>query len=389
MDPRRILSLLFLSTLPLVAQGQTPDPDRPAPTQAEELAKLEREKERLLREIDYVKNRVSNAKDLLTRKFAKRTLSVREIDAGRSNMAQPATPPTAPRHARLMQEDELNSHPADVMMLVGGNPVTRQAFDALVAHQSDKIAPEMRGQMALYELIRIEGAAAEFTEGEVEGVLSEVATKLAAGQSVAELAPTYGILAGSAEDGRIEVTRNSRFGPRLEQIAFELEDGATSRPFRHHAGVVVLHRDSLEKGASPELDKVVAHALHIPYTNEPEQLLKVQRAISTAQIEIVVRDKETMMLLPIVFRDAEYMPKPQPDGAGNLEVLQKTLEALKAEIKSAEASDNEVDKGRLPMLQSRFERLQKEIDGLTEQLRAEQGTDEVPQDEMSRRPVKK
>lgn len=367
----RLCSLLFVLTLPLVAQVQDP----PATTPADELTALQQEKERLLREIDYVKNRVSNAKDLLTKKFERRSLSVRAIDAGQWTLAaQPTTPQVAPRHARLMQSDELAIYGDDVMMLVSGTPISRTLFNQLVAHQGDQVPADVRGQMAVYELIRTEGTAAEFTESDVEGLLQEITTKLAAGKTVAELVPTYGTLPGAAEDGRIEVTRNSRFGPRLEQLAFSSEVGATTRPFRHHGGVVVLHKVGVEKGASPELDKVIAHALHVPYSNDPAQLQKAQVAISSAQIEIVVRDKATMMLLPMMFRDAEYRTPAGPAGdeatMQKMEVLQKSLAVLQEEIERAQASDSEIDQGRVKMLETRRARLEEEIKQLSGRLEA-------------------
>ena len=50
-------------------------------------------------------------------------------------------------------------------------------------------------------------------------------------------------------------------GPKAEQIAFSLPAGQRSRPFRSAQGYVVLQCESVEKGTSPELDKVIAHAL--------------------------------------------------------------------------------------------------------------------------------
>ncbi len=372
MDPRRFCSIFFLSTLPLLAQGQ--DPDRPGPSQTEEVTSLQREKERLMREIDYVKDRVTNAKDLLTNKFAKRKLSVRAIDAGTSSIAQPMAPALAPRHARLMQEDEAANFPADVMMLVSGTPISRTLFNQLVSQPGANVDASMRGQMALYELIRIEGTAAEFTEGDLESSVQDLMAKLAEGKTITELLPEHSTLPGAEADGRIEITRNSRFGPRLEQVAFDLEVGGTSRPFHHHAGIVVLHKDSVEKGATPELDKVVAHVIQIPYTREPAQLQKVMASISSAQIELVVRDKDTMLLLPMVYRDAEYLPKPLPGEAGeggetgetrvDATVLMKSLETLQQEMERARAADTDIEKARLPMLEARYERLKAQLSQL-------------------------
>jgi len=368
MDPRRFACLLFLSTLPLAAQGLPVLPTgqaQPAPTPKtpeEELAALQREKERLLREIDYVKNRVTNAKDLLADKFATRGLSVRAIDAGRSNTTPVSMPPQAPRHARLMLDDERGNYPTDTMVVVNGAPISREAYNLVLAHENVNIDPSMRGQLGLFDLIRIEGTAAVFGEDARAEQLADLATKLAAGKTVAELAPEFGTLPGAAADGRLEVTHNSRFGPRFEQVAFDLEVGQTSRTFRHHAGYVVMHKDGVEKGATPEVDKVIVHCLQIPYTDSDEELRKAQMQVSSAQVEILVTDKETMMLLPAMYRAPEYLPQPTEDRTmDRVTAMQKSLDTLAAEIERAKAADGEVEKTRLPMLEARYDRLKAEL----------------------------
>jgi hypothetical protein len=357
MDLRPLCGLLFLLTVGLPAQGQDPKPSDPE--QADRLAALQREKERLERELTYVKDRVANAKALLAVKLGKRTLSVRTIDAGTA-AAAPVAPPLAPRPARLMQADEAATLPADVLMTVAGTPISRSLYEQLVAHQGDKLPPEVRSQMALYELIRIEGTAAEFDVGEVEAVLQEVVARLAEGKSVAELARSYGVLPGADENGRIEIQRNGRFGLRLEQLAFATAPGTTTRPFRHHGGVVVLHVDSVEQGATRELDKVVAHAVQVPYSAEAAQLLKAQQMVAAAQVEVVVRDAALLPLLPPAFRDPADLAPPATV-SGDVETLRKSLEELQAEIERTRGSDSEIDKSRLPMLEARMQRLEEEL----------------------------
>jgi hypothetical protein len=381
MDPRRFACLLFLSTLPLAAQGLPgliPGQAQPAPTPQtpeEQLAGLQREKERLLREIDYVKNRVANAKDLLAGKFATRDLSVRAIDAGRSTTAPAPAAPMTPRHARLMQDDERGNYPADTLLVVNGVPISREAYNLLLAHENPNIDASMRGQMGLYDLIRTEGTAAAFGEDSRLEQLSNVAADLAAGKTVAELAPKYATLPGASAEGRLEITHNSQFGPRFEQVAFDLEVGQTSRAFRHHTGFIVLHKDSVEKGATPELDKAVVHCLLIPYSESPEELQKVQGMIASGQVEIVVTDKETMMLLPAVFRAPEYLPKPATAPADRIGTMQKSLDTLAAEIERVRSADGEVERARLPLLEARYERLKNELLKIGDEQHP--GTDEV------------
>ncbi|MBL9079648.1 MAG: peptidyl-prolyl cis-trans isomerase [Planctomycetes bacterium] len=373
MDLRLLSGLLFL-TLPLSAQiSLTPPVEKTQTTPEQQLKDLEQEKQRLQQEIDYVRGRVTNAKELLTEKLQRRTLAPRAIDAGRTAVAQP-TPPVARRPARLMQEDEVKGLQPDVLLTVNGAFVTRGMLDVLLQHQGDKVPAEMRHQMAMFELIRIEGTAAEFTDGEMEEGVQAVLTQLEQGKTVAELAKTHGTLPGAGEDGRIEIGRNQRFGLRLEQVAFATAPGTTTRPFRHHDGAVVLHVDSLEKGATPELDKVVGHAILVPYTKDKDALQKAQQQVLGAQIDIAVRDQSVLEMLPYAFRDQADVPKADGRaGAGNLDVLTKTLEELRVELENARNSTSEIDKGRVEMLELRYQRMKQEVDNARKALEGKAG----------------
>lgn len=366
MDLRRLSGLLFL-TLPLAAQSPFEQPMQNVQTTPEQqIEELRAERERLQQEIEYVRERVGNAKDLLHQKLQRRTLEgVRSIDAGRSAVATPKAP-VARRPARMMVEDELQSHPEDVLLTVNGAPVTRGMIDALIAFQGDRGEAETRAQTALYELIRIEGVAAEFGEGDLEDELNEVVAKLGEGKTVAELVPAHATLNGVGPDGKLELLRNQFHTLRLSQIAFSTEPGTTARPFRHHDGVVLLHVDSLEKGATPDLDKVTCHALLVPYTKDPLQLQKAQQQVLGAQIDIAVRSAEVMAMLPYAYRDPADMPrpvaKPMPSDE-QIEAMRKSLAELQAEIQAAEESADEIQKGRVEGLRLRYDRLVQELKG--------------------------
>lgn len=380
----RCCCLSFLLTLPLAAQvpvdppAATPpapqdpagqDAEKPSLTPEEQLAELEREKERLLREIQYVHERVANYRQVLGEKLQNRSFSARAIDAGRSATVQPTTPPVARRPARTMLEDEAATHPADVVATVAGQPIHKGLLDQLIAHQSDKLTAEMRQQIAFYELIRIEGTAAQFDSGELEDRLAPLIGALGEGKTVAELAGVHGTLPGAPEDGAIEISRNQQYGLRLEQVAFGMQPGETSRPFRHYNGIVVLHLDSIEKGASPELDKLRAHVVMVPYTLEPEQMQKAQTMVNTAQIDIAVRDEATMAMVPMAYRDVEVTPP----GRTEIEVMERTLQELADEIARASAADDEVEKSRLPALEMRYQRMKQELQTRRERAEAEPG----------------
>lgn len=366
MDLRRLSGLLFL-TLPLAAQSPFEQPMQNVQTTPEQqLEELQSERDRLQQEIEYVRARVGSAKDLLNAKLQRRTLEgVRSIDAGRSAVATPKAP-VARRPARMMVEDELQSHPDDVLLTVSGAPISRGMIDALIAFQGDRGEAETRAQTALYELIRIEGVAAEFSEGELEDGLNDVVAKLGEGKTVAELVPEHATLNGVGPDGRLELLRNQFHTLRLSQIAFSTEPGTTSRPFRHHDGVVLLHVDSLEKGATPDLDKVVCHALLVPYTKDPMLLQKAQQQVLGAQIDIAVRSAEVMAMLPYAYRDPADLPRPAArpmQSDEQLEAMRRSVVELEAEIEKAEGSGDEVQKGRVEGLRLRLERLSEELKG--------------------------
>ena len=327
MDLRLVIgSLLFVGTTaaqitpltpatpaaPAPAGSQEPakqDPDKPQPTPAQQVDELNKEKARLQREIDYAKERAGNAKALLREKFAPRKNTHRSIDAG--VMAPPAPPPqmvsNQPRAARIASADDLGNQPQGTMLTVNGRPVSQSSFDQLQAYLEG--APNsgdaaMRAQRALFELIRIEAVASVFEDNEAAERTGEAVAQLEAGKSMADVQKAFAVVPGAGEGGTIEVTRNSVFGPLFEMVAFNTADGKRSRPFRTANGLVVLQIDKREKGASPELDKVIGSAVLVAYSNEPEQMNKAQMAVTTGQVDIVVRDQQTLEMLPAIFRPA-------------------------------------------------------------------------------------
>ena len=362
MDLRLQLGSLLLLSLPIAAQVPQLVPPVPVPPAGQpaaqdpgqDLDRLKKEKERLLREIDYVHTRVGNAKALLANTLGKRSLSIRSIDAGASTLTQSPTPPMAPRPARLMQPDELSTQPETVMMVVGGNPVTRQAFDELMNYlRWMPIEEAFRAQMALAELIRIEAMASHFADTDVDGQVADVLTQMGQGKSLAEIVKTKGTVKGAKPDGTVELTRNSVFGPRFEMVAFALQPGQTARPFRHHEGVVILSAKSVEKGATPELDKVVVCALQVPYSEDDGAVQKAQMQLAARQVEILARDQAVLEMLPAAYRDPGDLLK---DGETPPQV-QEALKELSAEIARISASGTAEEKARLPELEAQAQKL--------------------------------
>jgi hypothetical protein len=322
---------------PLPAPGQTPpaDPDKPQQTPEQELGELAKEKARLEREIKYVQERAKNNKVMLANKLRAPTQSFRAIDAGVTKPA--AAPPTPqPRFARLPIGDELAKFPQDAMLLVNGRPINRSVFDAVMTHMKAAGGAEpdnMRAQRVLYDLVAIEAMSGAFAESEAEATLGEVLTELDKGKSMQELAKKYGTVQADA-DGKIEVTRNSPLGPRFEHIAFETKPGTRARPFRNARGIVVLNVDSYEKGATPDLDKVIGTAIQIPFTSDAATLAKAQQMVNLAQMDLVARDADVLAMLPQRWRqpDAAAAPTPAVSDAGQLREALTKLEATIAKL---------------------------------------------------------
>lgn len=319
---------------PLPAPGQTPppDPDKPKQTPEQELSELAKEKARLEREIKYVQDRAKTSKMMLANKLQAPAQNFRSIDAGITK--PPAAPPMMqPRFARLAAGDELTSFPQDVMLLVNGRPISRAVFDAVMTHMKAVPTAEpdnMRAQRVLYDLVAIEAMSGAFAESEAEANLSEVLSELDKGKSMQELAKKFGTVQ-SDPDGRIEVTRNCGLGPRFEHIAFETKPGTRAKPFRNARGIVVLHVDSFEKGATPDLDKVIGTAIQIPFSSDAATLAKAQQNVNLAQMDIIVRDADVMALLPQRWKQPDAQAAITP-AVTDVSQLREVLVKLEAEI---------------------------------------------------------
>ena len=361
--------------VPLPAPVPTPaaDPDKPQQTPEQQLAELAKEKARLEREIKYVQDRAKNNKVMLANKLRAPTQNFRAIDAGVTKPA--AAPPTPqPRLARLAIGDELASFPQDVMLLVNGRPINRSSFDAVMTHMkaAGGAEPEsMRAQRVLYDLVAIEAMSGAFAESEAEGTLGEVLTELDKGKSMQELAKKYGTVQADP-DGKVEVTRNSPLGPRFEYIAFETKPGTRARPFRNARGIVVLQVDSYEKGATPDLDKVIGWAIQIPFTSDAQTLAKAQMTVNLAQMDLIARDADVLAMLPQRWRQTEAAAA--PTAATDVSQMREALTKLEAAIEKLASSTEPGAQEQRAMLEKQAAQIKESIK------RVEVGTVEITDD---------
>ena len=353
MDFRIILaSLLFLAGTATAQQDPPPDatPEQApkkqaqAPSSATIIEQLRKEKERLQREIDYAKARAENANKMLAQKLARVGQEIPSIDAG-TNRPRPATSPGV-KKARLMTDPERNGLRESVMMTVNGVELFQNEFDDLMFYlrSLDKAGDEsMHAKRVLLELIRIKSVQAMYPENSAEGTVSDVYAKMNKGKSMPELVKSYGSVLGASEDGTVEVTRNSFLGPQFEQIAFGLDEGKVSRPFRNVFGFVVFRADQVTKGAEPGLDKVKGYAVQVKYDGDEQELNLAQAAAARGQADILVRDQKTLDMMPALYR-----PESKPQGAPantddpNINVVATLKARLKAiETRIAKASSSE------------------------------------------------
>lgn len=356
MHLRPRFAILLLTCFPLAAQG--------AEDTGKAIADLTREKENLQREIAFAKARVADSRATL-RNLGKQALNFRTIDAGKSTVAQPVAPPMAPRPARLMQDDERATFAGDTMLVVNSNPIRQLQFDELMAYQNtmpgDESAKTVRSMIALAELIRIEMMTTSFQETEVELKLGEALAALEGGTNIGDVIKAHGKLRGAAEDGAIEITRHTPHGIRLEQVAFSTPAGTRSRPFRHHTGIAIVQVDKVEKGASPDLDKVSAHVLVVPYA-EDEAIAKIESLLAAGQVEIIARDKDVMKMLPAGYQDPEEVRAAAAVNAN--EGMRKAVAEIEAEMARLRDSDTPEDRAQLESLTQRHQKMKLRLDAM-------------------------
>lgn len=364
----RTLGLALLSSS-LLAQVPTPDakpaptpaagnqepakqdPDKPQPTPVDKIAELERERERLTKEIEFVRERVAKAGATLSDKIANRKLVVKSINAGTS-VAAPA-PVAAPRMARVLSPDEAKNV-GDALLVVNTRPIHKAQVDELVDYQ--KAYPssgddQLRMHRAMLDLIRTEATHGSFLEPakEAEQGIADLRAQAEKGADLAELAKTRSQGAGAQEGGKIEVTRNSFHGLKLEQMAFSTKEGAMSPVFKTPMGYAFLRADKFEKGESPDMDKVQATLVQLNYFGDANEMRQVQSAVATGQLDIAVRDDATLEMLPVMFRPMkapaiDLEKAESTDGSMSEEQIKKAkLEALE-KAKKLEAVKKEGEK---------------------------------------------
>jgi len=318
-----------------LGQGQQPAKDQaakdqaakdqekhPEETPADRIKKLETEKERLQRELDYVAGHSSKGSmgAQIRDKLTGRKFDVKSINAGISKVSAP--PPAQPlegknlqlKRARLMTPAELQSVLPDVLLTVSGRPVRKQAADELAAYLKtfpNTGADEHHMVRALQEIIRSEAACAAFPQSSEEALakLQELKAQIEKGTPFGEVAKgnTKGPNADNGGDLGA-VTRNTHYGLTIERMAFTTKAGELSPIFRTTFGYNLLLVDRVEQAEKPEESKVFAHLIMLPYAKDPTQAQSVQAQLAVGQIDITVRDDAAMKMLPPMYQPVVDTP---------------------------------------------------------------------------------
>lgn len=366
-----------------VAPATSQDPDKPTPQPADIIGDLTREKERLQTEIDYAKQRAKGAKAMLADKLGRRGQAFHSIDAGTNIVA-----PTAPvmRKARLLTPQELDNQPDDLLMLVNGQQVRRGAFDELMNYLGTSPSSgddAQRAQRALFELIRTQAVVAAFPENGADGQVGDILGQIETGKPIQDFAKSVGTVQGAQEDGSVEITRNTFLGVKVEQVAFTVEAGKRSRPFRTPGGILIMQVDSMEKGASPELDKVKVHIVQVPWQTDPASLQKAQSAAATGQVEVLVREQAVLDALPGLYKPTA--PAPMQDNAGDeLSMMQRTLAKLEEAIAQNKDATSPDSKSQLEQMVRQRDQLKAAI---AEMMTKGKDADPVPQKPVPQKPI--
>lgn len=318
-------------------EKQVPQPVQETPEQRVE--KLEAEQRKLQQEIDYIRGlREQGAMAQMVRdKLAHRDLALKSIDAGSS---RPPMATAQQQRARLMSDGERQQQPADVVYLVGGQPIRQQQIDELTSYLASFAPPapddqaaadnmkSMQSMRAVMELLRIASAQSQFadTAAELDKRMQDLRQQLENGADFADLARKNSQGPNADKGGDISpVTRNSYHGLVVERMAFATADGALSPVFSSMNGMSLLRVRKHEPGETRDKDQVQADLITIAYTPDQQLLNQAATKVMLGQVALVARDEAAMQQLPAMFRPMPAQP-PANDGQQDAQKPDRAVE---------------------------------------------------------------
>jgi parvulin-like peptidyl-prolyl isomerase len=345
-----------------------------APTPAEQLSKLSKEKVRLTNEIQYAKQRVQDAKLILSQKMMRKKPEFRTIDAGKSaSLMSSATRPLPRKFARVGTAEEMNYGGNQALVLVNDRAISEATYNDVMNYVRSvdvrRNGESERAQRVLYDMIRIEGIASSFIENDGEVQMTENLSSIQTGQkSIQDAAKEFGTVPGATADGAIQVARNSILGPYFEYVAFNTPPGQISRPFRNAQGYVVIKVNSINKGEEPSLTKADCQVVLFPYTTDKSVLQKAKNQVNSGQLDIRVRDNDILAMLPAMFKQPERAMARRP-------ALEKRLASLQRMLK--QKVENRLDENSVKDLKKQILTVEQQIKMLSAQRNDAQDADAV------------
>lgn len=249
--------------------------------------------------------------DLLNNKLKERELAVRVIDAG-TNAGTVITQPKTGLAARIMEPEESQEWGTDVLMTIGNRPIRQAALTSLTNYLKESgSAPtdDVRNQRAMLELVRIENTLASLPEStrEAKMQIEQAAAEIVNGASFSETATKYsrGPLVG---DATITITRNCPFGLFLEKEAFATEEGKVTPVLPGLTGYVLFEVKKHNKGETSATDTTEGRIILVPYHPDPRTVDEVRARAALGQVEMSLRDKDVINMLPAMLRPNKILP---------------------------------------------------------------------------------
>jgi len=356
-----IVAPLMLAAVLSAQETQEPQ----GPTPAQELEKLKLEKQRLQKEIEYAKQRVDNASNLLSKKLKRGAPKFKGIDAGKPASMRPVQPKNQIQRktARIGTPEEMKIGGGEAMVVVNRRGISQLAFDDVsnyLLSYNPQANADLVAQRVLYDLIRIEGVAAAFVENMGKVQLGEALSKLQSGElSFEAAAQQYGTVQGAGKQGEMNVTRNSVQGPFFEFIAYSTGEGKVSRPFLTPRGYAVLKVEEVIKGQKPALDKVACKVVLFKYVPNDKEMLDAQFKVTSGQADVLVRDMAVMKKLPMLYRPPEARPTPIQMMSGQVTNLENALKQLDAKGEG-ESQQATAIRNQIQSLKARIEQIKAE-----------------------------
>jgi hypothetical protein len=305
-----LLLALLSSVAPGLAQTEEPpaptqNPDRPTKTPEQRMEELRQEQTRLNREIEFVRERVSDSKARLQAKLKQRSMDIKSIDAGKSANAPTAQAP-ARRPAVLMSEEQVAAQGKDTLMLVEGQPIRQSDLDGLMQYMEQSgTAPtaDVRQQRAVLELVRTAAVMGSLGEATADALrqMQEARAAAEGGEDFVEVAKKFS-RGPLVDDAKLTFTRNCPYGLAVERAVFATAPGQMTDIIAGQTSFILVKVEKVNSSDEPLTATVEGRVIMIPYHPDPTEIQQVQTRVALGQASMQLRDKQVLEILPTMLR---------------------------------------------------------------------------------------